>query len=334
MLDLVPLFDALQPPPLLSGAESVRFSASPIPGYEQHRIGADHKGNPALLIAVHEAPERVWMPPIELEHLSVQHDVICRVLQANGVLDERQVTVVSCVGADRMLRIYFLHVAATLIVSLGTLPTRSDVSRTVDRLAELFRAMREPARKSVQGLWAELFLISRVRDPNTVLAAWHTNPEDLYDFSADNQKIEVKSTISHIRQHHFRLEQLHPPDGTTLLVASILVERTGSGSSVIDLAHKIRVRLNNRPELLMHIDRLIGLTLGESWRYAVEDSFSMEMAELFLGFFEPNAIPCVSLDLPVGVSDVRFKSDLTAVPTADLAAYRKMGGLFAAALRR
>ncbi len=174
----------------------------------------------------------------------------------------------------------------------------------------------------------------RARDSSTVLAAWHTNPEDLYDFSAGNQKIEVKSTTGRARQHHFRLEQLHPPEGTTLLVASILVERTGAGASVIDLAQKIRSRLDNRPELLMHIDRLIGLTLGESWRYAVEDNFSVEAAETSLAFFEPSVIPSVSLNSPVGVSEVRFRSDLTTAPAADLAAYRKMGGLFSEALRR
>ncbi len=112
MLDLVTLFDALQAPPLGMGEGSIRFSAAPIPGYEQHRIGVDQKGNPALLISVQEVPERMWLPPIELEHLRVQHDVICRVLQENGTLDERRVTVVSCVGGDRMLRSYFLHVAA------------------------------------------------------------------------------------------------------------------------------------------------------------------------------------------------------------------------------
>jgi hypothetical protein len=80
-------------------------------------------------------------------------------------------------------------------------------------------------RKSVQGLWAELFLMARLRDPSALVAAWHSQLGDLYDFSAGSQRIEVKSAIGRIRRHHFTLEQVLPIPRTRVLIASVLVER-------------------------------------------------------------------------------------------------------------
>ena len=94
----------------------------------------------------------------------------------------------------------------------------------MDRLIELFRAMTTPSRKSVQGLWAELFLIAQSRQPTILVDAWHMLPEDRYDFAMDDQRIEVKSFSGSLRQHHFSLEQLQPPEGVKTLIASMLVE--------------------------------------------------------------------------------------------------------------
>lgn len=72
----------------------------------------------------------------------------------------------------------------------------------MNQLIELFRAIAKPARKSLQGLWAELFLISQACQPAILVDAWHTAPEDSYDFAVDNQRIEVKSFSGQICQHH------------------------------------------------------------------------------------------------------------------------------------
>ena len=110
----------------------------------------------------------------------------------------------------------------------------------MSRLIELFRAMSEPPRKSVQGLWAELFVISRSHHPSILIDAWHTMIEDQYDFAMGNQRIEIKSFSGDVRNHHFSLEQLHPPTGVIALVGSILVARSQAGESLHDLREKYR----------------------------------------------------------------------------------------------
>lgn len=333
MLDLVTLFDALLPP-LASQDQGARFSAQPIPGYERHRLGKDLHGGPSILISIGEASGDQRVAPIVLAHLTVQNDIDCRIYRLDNSVEEGRFTVVRCTGADRALHVYFLRIVAPVIMALGASPSRAEVSEAINKLAELFHAITRAPRKSLQGLWAELFLIARARDPLMLVKAWHVLPEDRYDFSAGGQRIEVKSASGRIRQHHFTLEQLHPPAGTSVLVASLFVERAGAGTSIAELIEEVRSRVSSDPTLVLQVDRIVGLTLGESWQHAMEDRFDRELAEESLAFFATEDIPKVSPEVPFGVSGISFKSDLTGHDSSDLASLRASEGLFRAVLRR
>jgi hypothetical protein len=176
--------------------------------------------------------------------------------------------------------------------------------------------------------------MAQLPNPALLVAAWHTQLSDIYDFSSRNQRIEVKSVSGRIRRHYFTLDQLCPVPETRVVIASILVERAGAGVSVADLVDQIRSKVSTNAELLVHIDQVVGLTLGNSWRSSLQDRFDLQLAETSLAFFEPMSIPKVNPDLPAGVSNVRFRADLTGVPTADTRALRAFGELFQAAIRR
>jgi hypothetical protein len=270
----------------------------------------------------------------------VQHDVDCRVRQPDGSVEEGRFTVVRCTGRGRALHAYFLRVSAAVVALVGEEPSRADVGGAIDRLVELFRVMSAAPRKSVRGLWTEVLLMARLRDPAPLAAVWHVLPADRYDFSAGGQRIEVKSASGRIRQHHFALEQRVPVPGTEVLIASVLVERAGAGTTLANLVGEVRSRISHEPRLLLpdtgrqHVDLVIAQTLGDSWRQTQEERFDRQLAESSLVFYEPAVVARVDPSLPRGVSDVRFRVDLTGLPAADLTAYRAQGGLFAAALHR
>lgn len=331
--DLSSIFDSIPSADPSTIATSV-FSAVPIPGFEQHRIAKDSHGFPAILISVAEPSPTVNPLSVALEHLTVQHYITCRISRPDGLTEEGRFTIVRCTSSDRMLHIYFLRIITAVINSIGDVPSHLDVFQAVSKLVELFRAMSEAPSKSVRGLWAELFLIVQAQDPVVLINAWHTMPEDKYDFAAGSQRIEVKSTSGRIRQHYFSFEQLHPPAGTTVLIASLFIERAGAGTSLGELTDEVRSRVSGNPDLVLHIDKIVGLVLGESWRSAMEERFDRELAQESLAFFATENIPKVSPELPCGVSEVRFKSDLTGQVATDLARLRVAQGLFRAVLRR
>jgi hypothetical protein len=330
MLNLTELFQSL--PSIATIGDGDRFSTTPIPGHEQHRLGKDAQGSPLLLISILDVPSQRQPAPIVLEHITVMYNQNCRVSRSDSTFEEGRFTVVRCTGEDTTLQAYFLRVASAILISLKDRPTQSDVANAINRLIELFRAMTKPPRKSVQGLWAELFLISNARQPTILVDAWHTVSEDRYDFAMDDQRIEVKSFSGQIRQHHFSLEQLHPPGDVKTLVASVCVERTQAGESIADLREKIQGSLSSNPDSLLHLDTVIALTLGEGWHHASEVRFDSESAKESLAFYEASAIPSVNPNLPSGVSYVRFLSDLTGIGTVDISLHRADGELFRAAL--
>jgi Putative PD-(D/E)XK family member, (DUF4420) len=147
--------------------------------------------------------------------------------------------------------------------------------------------------------------------------------------------LEVKSSAGQTRQHHFTLEQLCPPSGTVLIIASLLVERSDAGRTIKDLIELIRSRISGDPELIAHVNRIITLTLGNSWQKALTEGFDEKLAERSLAFFSAENIPKINPNiLPTEVSGVHFKVDLTGLHPLSSSDLRAAGELFQAALRR
>jgi hypothetical protein len=184
--------------------------------------------------------------------------------------------------------------------------------------------------KSIQGLWAELLLIRNASDPLAVAAAWHSTPNERVDFVNGRQRIEAKSSSTRQRVHHFSLAQLMPPASARLIVASLFIERTGGGVSLRRLVDEIRQKLVGDAELLARFDAAFYSTLGEGWSEALEEAFDLELASESLQFFDARDIPKVDRPLPSGVSDVRFNSDLSSMPTIGAVDMEGAGELFAA----
>ncbi len=327
MTDLHALFETLAPSQVRQSQDATRATmvARPIPSFARHRLARAVDGSPVLLLSVADVGERGRPVSIELEHLSVQHDVTCRLFAPGGTVEEDRFTVIRCSDADRVLRAYFLRIIGTVLLLLSPHPTRDEVARAVDSLIELFRAMSQPPRKSVQGVWAELLVIARSCDIASMVRAWHALPEDRYDFNAGSERLEVKSTSGRIRRHHFSLEQLQPPEDTRLLIVSLFTERAGAGTSLRELTDEVRARLSDA-ELLLKIERVMAQTLGEGLRVAMETRFDRQLAERSVAFYAPSEVPSVDPSLPPGVGEVRFLADLSSAVPTDAA--QRSGGLF------
>ncbi len=335
MLDLIALFNELrQSNSDTSATGKVAFSALPIPKFPQHRIACDEMGAPTILLSVSGNRSERRPLSIALEHLSVQYDIECRISSLHGGTETGQFTIIRCIEADIILQTYFLRVIAALIESIGDSPSRNKISQAINQLLELFRALAAPSLNTVRGLWAELFLIAQSCDPSALIAAWHSTPDDVYDFCDGAQRIEVKSTGTRIRQHHFKLEQLRPPTKTNILVASLFVERAGGGVSFEELLDKVRSRIASSPELVFHLERTVGLTLGEGLKQAMDERFDFELAQDSLAFFKAEDIPSVNSDLPPGVSEIHFKSDLTHLHPTETNFLHQERGIFSAARRK
>jgi hypothetical protein len=238
--------------------------------------------------------------------------------------------VLKCTTEDPMLREYFLRSLSGTIAGFPTAPTEEDIVAAVAKLVELFRALEAPPRISLQGLWCELFLIDHAPNIRQAAIAWHADPSALHAFVAGRQRVEVKSTMGPHRTHQFRLEQLIPPRGTDVVIASFLLEESGRGISIAELwdevsgRHELSVSLRNR------LSQILALGLGRDWRKARRVAFDPQVALKGLHLYNASMIPRVDPNLPVEVSEVRFKSELTDTPPLSRAYVARRGGLFKA----
>ena len=323
-MNLIKLFDSLSIP---AKGISDAFNAVLIPDYPNFRIAVDSKGNSVLLLAVADSQKSTRLKNIRLKHLQLVKDVNCKITE-NGESTSQTFTVITFLNTDRNLQEYFLQISETLFKSLNEKPTQQQVFETLRKFVEIFRALSDVPTNTAQGLWAELFLIDIANDTKPVLSYWHNFPEETFDFNSGAEKIEVKSTSRFERIHTFSSEQLNPPVGSRLLIASIFVSQSNTGKSVQDLVESITMKIGSKFELIEKLNTLVSKTLGNSFEQSIKIKFDYEMAENSLRFYSHQDIKKIEeIDIPTEVSAVKYKSDLSTITSINLESLNKKKSL-------
>jgi hypothetical protein len=325
-VDLFTLFESLVLP--LEQPSGRSLSAALITGFDNHRLAKDASGSPCLLL---RQPSAAISAPTRLQNLMISYAVPCVVNRDDGVQEHGVFTIIKCASTDPSLFPHFLRILSPLVMVLGPTPTSAAVRRAIIGLVQLFQALTIPARKSVQGLWAELLMIRYATDPAQVAAAWHGTFGERVDFVAGQQRCEVKSSSARVRTHHFSLAQLMPPPPARLIVASVFVESIGGGMSLGTLFDETRALLASDPAMLARFDLVFYSTLGSAWAEALDERFDLELARSSVQFFDSIDIPRTDAPPPT-VSDVRFTSDLSAVAPLTPENLRTTEGFFPALL--
>lgn len=326
-MTIIELFNSIDLP---TESDNFMFSAISIPEFSNHRIAKDKLGNPSLLLAVDDQNQFVSSPNFKLLNVLVLYDVKCSILQ-NNFLIYKNFTVISFIGKDNQLKNYFITLCDTLLRGLGNSPLCDAVRNEISRFVELFRLATEPQIKTVQGLWAELFLISESLDPKILVRCWHCIPEEKFDFNNGAEKIEVKSSSNGLRLHNFSIDQLHSSGDSKIIVASLFVNQSSTGTSIANLIDEIKSKLSTNLDLINKLELQIASTLGKSLMESFNLNFDYQLAKDSLRFFRAEDIPKIELEkVPPSVIDVRFKSDLSELNSINPTDFNADGDLFSA----
>ncbi len=291
-------------------AGAILFAVRQVPGSRSYYIGKDTTAQACLLV-VTEANTGRKPPPIRLESLDAQFDLVCQVTDETENVSEGRFTVIRCRSHDVETARYFLSVCRILIRHLGDLPSQRSLSAAVQRIASIFQSIRKPPSKSLNGLFGELFLISQSRKASVAVAAWRIDGFARFDFATGDVRVDVKSSASRLRTHSFSFDQCNPPPGTDAIVASVLVERIPGGLSIAGLIDIIESMVSADEELVLKLHEIVAATLGADLAKSLNVSFDSRLAESSLLFFDLRDIPSIRGPLPAGVTDVRFTSDLS-----------------------
>ena len=195
---------------------------------------------------------------------------------------------------------------------------------TAETLEAFFRSMVRlfavsPARDLAtdrQGLWGELFVMKCVRGFLSWAPFWHGEVSRLFDFAAPRRRVEVKTTTGELRVHRFSHRQIHAPDGDEILIASLLLKEDEAGVSLQQLIAECRAALWGSTFFLK---------LEQAVRHAGMESssepgpaFDDTEAQRQLAWFWAEDAPHFRMLEPPGVSETRYKVDLSGAPRLDL----------------
>lgn len=304
MAQLLDAFRELSPP--ASGTEALPVRRIIDSG--RVWVGQDPAGRPVVVIesiADGSSPHGVV-----LNNFTFEPWIACRIHEEGTTPRDIQASVIRCTAPERELHEHFLRALSPSCEEISRIPKVAMVSRMVEKLVQVFEALAQPSRQSVQGLWAELLLISNAYDIEFAAQAWQTRARSLVDFQAGNISVEVKSSTTGVRQHRFRLTQLQTKTGSQCFVASLLLEAQGHGASISDLWDVIEERLGNRNLLRDRVAARIAQTLGDDWQRGHAYRFGKEAAFESLLIFDVRAIPRVGEDAAPGITDIEFTVDL------------------------
>jgi len=288
-----------------------RFSAASLPFTQRHKIGISPEGYPMFFIECNNTNHSL---DINLEFISVLFNRTCRLSESNKQSDNIY-TIISLKTENIDFQQYFLEVVCIVLEQLPQNPTHKQLKTEIQKLIDLFSRFNRPPRKTIQGLWAELFVIEQAKYPEYLIQSWHSSPDDKFDFNDGQDKIEVKSTSAARRVHSFAIEQLNPNRNSNLLIASVFVIQTGRGKNIFDLKDSICKRVQNL-QLQFRLNEILSQTLGSDFDKVFDVYFDYQQARDTLAFFDFKDIPTINNEnIPDEVSNVRLDCDLSRVGT-------------------
>lgn len=279
-----------------------------------HKLSVSPEGFPRFFVAT----STTFSPSQNIirELLSVEYNLECTISKDDGAKEDNIFTVITLRTPEHALQDYFIEIVVMMLEKFQKEPTCHEVAVEVENLISIFSALNNPPRKKIQGLWTELLVIDQASFPNTLITAWHNDPTAKYDFTLGRDKIEVKSTASEKRVHHFSYDQLNPSVHSQLLIASAIVRESGeneNGLSIYDLYEKIYKRLHVT-DYRLKLYKVIAETVGSDVVKLKEVHFDYIQAVDSLKFYDARKVPHINEEgIPAHVSEVKFASDLSDV---------------------
>jgi hypothetical protein len=291
------------------------LTASAFPGHEFHRVAKSDAGNAVVLVKMRENRPSSPPIPVRTELLHVAHAMAFNIQYGTGESRDEVFTSLTCLNQEPSFVRYFLNVVGSLLDSIGTAPTADELSTAIRSVIQLFRVLAIAPSRTTQGVWAELFLIATSSDKSMLARAWHSTPDERYDFVRGQERVEVKSSARRERRHHFSYEQLDPPPGARLWIASVFAEKAGGGVTLESL-------LDQACEGISVVDavrlrRVTAETLGSGLVSALETAFDFELAAASVKYFDSAGIARLPLPVPHEISDIRYVADMSDVPGVD-----------------
>lgn len=206
----------------------------------------------------------------------------------------------------------YIEIFMLLFNAFKDSPKCNDLSVLFYDLLELFSRQKSYSEIELQGLYGELFFIYVYKIKKNVDLTHYYQRENFrkFDFSlSEKEKIDVKTTLSKNRTHHFLLDQLNT-SRYYIYIVSIMLEKDDKGLSLLDLIEFCLKNFDcnydfvkNMHNILLNTNKDILSAIRYNENYLIEN----------LRIYNALDIPRIKEKTQDGVYNVKFESDLTNV---------------------
>lgn len=291
------------------------YTAAPIARKAGAYLAADRQGRPCLFL---RAIERSADPPLRTAQVSLHVDQEYDLVSVGAQPMRERFHALCCEATDTAG-------IDTFLVLLDAFLSRSQVDELgAEALGSFFRSLVRlfavaPARDlggERQGLWGELFVMSRMRGYDFWAPFWHTDPTRRFDFSSEGRRVEVKSTVGGPRIHHFSHRQVYALPEEEIMIASLILREEDAGLSLRRLIDHCRAMLRQSPHYLK-LEKAVRKAAMED-ESETGPSFDPIEAERQLVWFCSTDAPHFRVPEPPGVFDTHYRVDLSLAPPVSL----------------
>ena len=285
------------------------FKSSLIPK-TNHRVAKNSKGLPSILINTKNDDSLVSNYK--------GANILLRFKENCKIHEEKKsafFTILSCRSDDELTIKMFLDICETTIPQLKKDPSAKEIKNVTNTIIDLFRELSDKKR-SIIGLWGELFIIYSSSNIEKVLQAWHENPTDKYDFYDNNEALEVKCTTNTDRIHKFNHDQLLSEIKKHYIASIMVSENTIDGLSVLDLFENIKK--NNLPvNLLNKLQKNFYRVIGSNPKEDVNEiKFNINYSKKNLMYYELKNVTSLT-NSDDAITEISYKVDLSKKKNVD-----------------
>lgn len=288
------------------------YSIASLPKIKNHKIGLSTNGLPLFFI---RCEDEITIKSLDynLESISISFNQKCILFSNGKKIAEGNYTLIALKTDSVDLQEYFLNILYLVVSKLPPVANLKELKVEVEKLINLFNKFNKLPSKTIQGLWAELFVIEQASNPEYLIKSWHYSPSDKFDFNDGIDKIEVKSTAKSRRVHSFSNEQLSPNINSKLIIASVFSVQTGKGKTIFDLLKLIHNKVKS-DDLISKINEILLETLGKDFEKAFDQYFDYQLAVDSLAFFDGELVPKIEVSaIKQEISNIHFDCDLSLV---------------------
>ncbi|MFC1917920.1 PD-(D/E)XK motif protein [Chloroflexota bacterium] len=290
------------------------FTVVAISGHTNLLLGVDIAGHPSLFV---QAEEGAMEPPLRTAKVSLELGHRYSLATMGESSRTEVLHALRCESADASeVDTFLVLMEAFLAKYEGQQVNKDDLTSFFRSMVRLFAVV--PARdlrSERQGLWGELFVMVRVQGLAFWAPFWHSETTRRFDFSANNRRVEVKTTVGADRIHHFSHRQIYAIYDEEIVIASLMLREEDAGLSLRELIRQARDGLRGTDHYLK-LERAV----REAGMDLLDESgpvYDATEAERTLAWFHSTDTPHFCIPEPPGVSQTQYRVDLSTAPQID-----------------